>query len=167
MRRMPSVATTVQRTIAVGREPLFARFIAVDLPDILKRYGPVPAVARTSGQTGPWDVVGSSRTVHLSDGSSATERVTACEAPRHFGYTVSGFTNPVRLLAGEARGQWSFDPDPDADGGGGGEATRVRWTYAFEARSRPAALLLAPVVKLAWRGYMRRALTELDRLARA
>jgi hypothetical protein len=162
MRRMPSVATTVQRTIAVAREPLFARFIPVDLPDILKRYGPVPAVVRTSGQTGPWDVVGSSRTVHLSDGSSATERVTACEAPRHFGYTVSGFTNPVRLLAREARGQWWFEEDADDAG-----ATRVRWTYAFEARSRPAALLLAPVVKLAWRGFMRRALSELDRLARA
>lgn len=152
---MPTVATTVQRRIAEPRASLFARFIPVALPDILTGYGPIPAVTSTSAQTGPWDVVGSSRTVHLSDGSSATERVTACDTPRAFGYTVSGFTNPVRFLAREARGRWVFE---EADGGA---ATDVRWTYAFEARSRAAALVLAPVVRLAWRGFMRRGLDAL------
>jgi hypothetical protein len=92
--------------------------------------------------------------VHLSDGSTATERVTACDAPRAFGYTVSGFTSPIRHLASEGRGEWSFE---DAAGGG----TDVRWTYTFEARSGPAAVLLAPVVKVAWRGFMRRGLAAL------
>lgn len=144
------VSTTVTRRIDEPRGPLFARFIDVKLEDILHRYGPVPAVTGTSGQTGPWDVVGSSRTVHLADGSSASERVTRCETPHVFGYTVSGFTNPVRFLAREARGVWVFE-----------ESGEVRWTYTFAARSPAHALLLAPIVKTAWRGFMRRALDAL------
>jgi hypothetical protein len=144
------VSTTVSRRIDEPRDALFARFVDVELEDILHRYGPVPAVTDTTDQTGPWDVVGSSRTVHLSDGSSATERVTRCETPHVFGYTVGGFTNPVRFLAREARGVWVFE-----------ESGEVRWTYTFAARSLPAALLLAAIVKTAWRGFMRRALDAL------
>lgn len=144
------VSTTVSRRIDEPRDALWARFIPVKLEDILGKYGPVPAVTGTSGQTGPWDVVGSSRTVHLSDGSSASERVTRVQAPQAFGYTVSGFTNPVRFLAREARGVWVFAEDGE-----------VRWTYTFVARSVPAALVLAPVVRFAWRGFMRRALDAL------
>lgn len=144
------VATTVTRRIEEPRETLWARFVPVKLEDILRGYGPVPAVTGTSGQTGPWDVVGSSRTVHLADGSSASERVTRVEAPRVFGYTVSGFTNPIRFLAREARGVWVFEEDGE-----------VRWTYAFAARSPAHAVVLAPVVRVLWRGFMRRALDAL------
>ena len=42
----------------------------------------------------------------------------------------------------------------------------MRWTYTFQARSRAAALLLTPVVKIAWRGFMRRGLDRLAALAR-
>jgi hypothetical protein len=152
------VATTVTLRIPEPRATLFARFIPVALPDILTGYGPVPAVTSTSDQSGPWDVPGSSRTVHLADGSTASERVTACTTPAYFAYTVSGFTNPVRFLATHARGQWWFDVAHDDP-----NATEVRWTYAFEARSRPAAAILAPVVRFAWRGFMRRGLAALAR----
>lgn len=144
------VSTTVSRRIDEPRDALFARFIPVRLEDILHRYGPVPAVTHTSGQTGPWDVVGSSRTVHLGDGSTAQERVTRCEAPHVFGYTVSGFTNPIRFLAREARGLWVFH-----------ESGEVSWTYTFAARTPLHALLLLPVVRGPWRGFMRRALGAL------
>jgi Polyketide cyclase / dehydrase and lipid transport len=144
------VATTASRHIDEPRDELFARFIPIKLEDILHRYGPVPAVTGTSDQTGPWDVVGSRRAVHLADGSTAQERVTLCEAPDRFGYTVSGFTNPIRFLAREARGVWVFAEDGE-----------VRWTYTFAARSPAHALLLAPVVWLLWRGFMRRALDAL------
>jgi hypothetical protein len=148
------VSVTVRGRASEPRDALFARFIPVRLEDILTGYGPIPAVTGTSGQTGPWDVVGSSRTVHLSDGSQATERVTGCATPAQFAYTVSGFTNPVRFLAREARGRWTFAE-------AGGAATDVTWTYTFAARSLPAALLLAPVVRLAWRGFMRKGMAAL------
>jgi Polyketide cyclase / dehydrase and lipid transport len=69
--------------------------------------------------------------------------------------TVDGFSGPVRQAAVEGRGQWWFEAAGDG-------ATDVRWTSTFQARSRAAALLLTPVVKIAWRGFMRRGL---DRLA--
>jgi polyketide cyclase/dehydrase/lipid transport protein len=156
---MPNVATTVSIRIPSAREPLFDWFIPIELPRILTGWGPVPAVVATSEQSGPWDTPGSRRTVHLADGSTAHERVTACERPASFGYTVNGFSGPVRYVAVEGRGQWWFE----AAGPG---ATDVRWTYTFQARSRAAALLLTPVVKVAWRGFMRRGLDRLAALAR-
>jgi hypothetical protein len=156
---MPHVATTVSVRVDAAREPLFDWFIPIELPRILTGWGPVPAVVATSDQSGPWDTPGSRRTVQLADGSTAHERVTLCERPAAFGYTVDGFSGPVRHVATEGRGQWWFD----AAGAG---ATDVRWTYTFQARSRAAALLLTPVVKIAWRGFMRRALHQLAALAR-
>ena len=155
---MPNVATTVSIRIASAREPLFDWFIPIELSRILTGWGPVPAVVATSEQSGPWDTPGSRRTVHLADGSTAHERVTACERPASFGYTVYGFSGPVRHVAVEGRGQWWFE----AAGAG---ATDVRWTYTFQARSRAAALLLTPVVKVAWRSFMRRGLDRLAALA--
>jgi hypothetical protein len=155
---MPNVATTVSIRIDRAREPLFDWFIPIELPRILTGWGPIPAVVATSDQSGPWDTPGSRRTVHLADGSLAHERVTACARPAVFAYTVNGFSGPVRHAAVEGRGQWWFE----AAGAG---ATDVRWTYTFQARSRAAALLLTPVVKIAWRGFMRRGLDRLAALA--
>ena len=98
--------------------------------------------------------------MHLADGSLAHERVTACARPAVFGYTVNGFSGPVRHVAVECRGQWWFEAAADG-------TTDVRWTYTFHARSRAAALLLTPVVKIASRGFMRRGLDRLATLARA
>jgi hypothetical protein len=156
---MPSVTTTVSIRIDRAREPLFDWFIPIELPRILTGWGPVPAVIGTRDQSGPWDTVGSRRTVELADGSTAHERVTLYERPSAFGYTVDGFSGTVRHAAVEGRGRWTFDA-------AGPEATDVRWTYTFQARSRAAALLLTPVVKIAWRGFMARALQRLAELAR-
>jgi hypothetical protein len=151
---VPTPSATVTASTGEDRAALFARFIPVRLEDILTGWGPVPAVVKTSNQSGPWDRVGSSRTVHLRDGSTAREAVTDCRAPSYFAYTVEDFTNPVRFLAAEARGQWWFDARP-----GGG--TDVRWTYAFVPRNGAAAALLAPVVQHAWQRFMRVGLERL------
>lgn len=155
----PTISTTVTTTAPVPRAPLFDLFIPVALPEILTGWGPIPAVTATSDQTGPWDQPGSTRTVHLADGSTACERVTDCTTPAYFAYVVSDFTNPIKYLAREGRGQWWFDE-------AGAGATHVRWTYTFEARSRAAGLLLAPVVHAAWQRFMRVGLARLVALAR-
>lgn len=82
------MATTVERRIDVPRARLYDVFIPIELERILGAVWPVPAVTGTSGQSGPWDVVGSSRTVHLADGSTAREAVTHVERPAEFGYRV-------------------------------------------------------------------------------
>jgi hypothetical protein len=156
---VPTPSATVTASTDEDRDVLFARFIPVTLEDILTSWGPVPAVVRSSNQSGPWDVVGSSRTVHLKDGSTAREAVTECRTPAYFAYTVKDFTNPVKFLASEARGQWWFDARP-----GGG--TDVRWTYAFIPHNAVAAAVLQPIVAHAWRRFMREGLERLLAQAR-
>jgi hypothetical protein len=142
-----TVSSTVSATVHAPGVAVFNWFIPVKLEDILLGYGPLPAVVGTTGQTGPWEQPGSRRTVHLADGNTAQEQVTACEYSRYFAYRVSGFTNVLRFFTDEARGQWWFE---DA-----GDSTKIKWTYTFNAKSRLAKLALLPIVKLLWNGYMR------------
>lgn len=117
------------------------------LPRILTGYGPLPAVVRTSENTGPWDTPGSARVIHLADGSTVREQVTQFGKPRQFAYRVWDFGNPIiRALATEARGDWTFTAAP------GG--TEVKWTYTFTAKSAVAAIPLSAIAQLLWRGYM-------------
>lgn len=144
---MPQISKTIFCHMNVPRSHLFEWFIPVKLSDILKGYGPLPAVVHTSGQKGAWDQPGATRTVHLADGNTAFEKVTACERPRYFEYRVSGFTNVIGFLAKDAIGQWWFEEKENK--------TSVRWRYTFHARNALTAVLLFPFVKVFWNGYMR------------
>ncbi len=155
--RSLSVSATTRARISRPRAGLFEQFIPIELPRILLGYGPVPAVVSTTEQSGPWDQPGSSRTVHLADGSTAREQVTACERPGHFAYRVDEFSGYVRYLAAEANGEWWFTEAC--------QGTDVVWIYSFTARSRPAQLILLPVVKLLWRGFMRAGMRAFGELA--
>jgi polyketide cyclase/dehydrase/lipid transport protein len=141
------VSSTVSATVRAPRGAVFNWFVPVKLEDILLGYGRLPAVVSTTGQTAPWEQPGSRRTVHLADGNTAQEEVTACEYSRYFAYRVSGFTNVLRFFTHEARGQWWFE---DA-----GDSTKIKWTYTFNAQSPLRKLLLVPIVKVLWNGYMR------------
>jgi hypothetical protein len=152
------VSATAKARIRKPQAELFEYFIPIELPRILHGYGPVPAVTATTEQSGPWDAPGSSRTVHLADGNTAHEQVTDCEPSNYFAYRVSDFSNFLRRLASEARGQWRFTS-------AGEDATDVVWTYSFTARSILARLILLPIVRLAWRGYMRAAMQAFSGLA--
>ncbi len=142
------ISATVRTRIAKPRAALFDYFIPIELPRILLGYGPIPAVVATSEQSGPWDRVGSTRTVRLADRSTACEQVTACERPEFFAYRVSEISSQLGRLVLEGRGQWRFTEVDRC-------STEVSWTYTFAARSRLARLALIPVVRLLWRGYMR------------
>ncbi len=154
---MPQLSTTVSCKVNVPRAHLFEWFIPIQLPDILLGYGPLPAVVKTSGQSGPWDQPGSNRTVHLADGNTAFEEVTDCERPGYFAYRVSGFTNIIRFLAKDATGQWWFEEQ--------GNETHVKWTYTFNAHNALTVLVLSPIVRLLWNGYMRVGMKMVKQLA--
>jgi|GEM_PF-378481 hypothetical protein len=142
-----NVSSTVYITVQRPRSAVFNWFVPVESPGILLGFGPVPGVVAKSGQTGPWQKPGSRRTVHLKDGTTAREEVTACENPRYFAYRVSGFTNVFRSFTDEAEGQWWFEE--------AGDSTEVKWRSTFHARSALTRSLLIPMVKLLWNGYMR------------
>jgi len=146
--KLHEVAVTREALIPGAPEAVFAFIAAEDvLPKVLTGYGPLPAVVRTSGNTGGWDQPGSARRIHLADGTTVREQVTHYSPPGHFAYRVWEFGNPIiRTLASEARGEWIFT---DAPGG-----TRVTWTYTFTARNGLAAIPLAGIAQALWRGYM-------------
>jgi hypothetical protein len=129
-------------------ETVFYFITAEDvLPKVLTGYGPLPAVIRSSENTGPWTVPGSARLIHLADGSTVREQLTHFEPSKHFAYRVWDFGNPlIRSLSSGARGEWSFSPAP------GG--TLVTWTYTFTAKNAVTALPLSGITQILWRGYM-------------
>jgi hypothetical protein len=146
---MKNVPVTVEQYFPGDVAIVFNHIVPIELSSIFTGYGPLPAVISTSGQTGAWDGAGQGRTVHLSDGSTAKEKLTRVESPGYFSYIVSDFSGAMRFIAHSAEGEWWFESH--------GKGTQVRWRYAF----RPASLLVTPVLFLLsrlWRGYMKKAL---------
>lgn len=160
---MKLIEVSAKRDALIPGTPLdvFAFITAEDvLPKVLTGYGPLPAVTRTSGNTGAWDTPGSARVVHLADGSTVREQLTHYSPSGHFAYRVWDFGNPIiRSLATEGRGDWTFEAAP------GG--TRVSWTYTFTAKNGAAALPLSAVVRILWQGYMDVCLDNSIRLMKA
>jgi hypothetical protein len=151
MSYMSLLASTVKTTVIAKQAVAFEHIVPIDLTSIFKGYGPLPAVIGTQNQLGDWDVAGQTRTVHLSDRSSAQELLTKYEYPHYFSYTVSDFTNSLRFLTTSAKGEWWFHE------GSSGQIT-IKWRYAFNARSVLAIPVLAFITKTLWRSYMSKAL---------
>lgn len=149
---MRSTTAEVQIIIDAPLEKAFEHIVPIDLTSIFTGYGPLPAVTGTQNQTGGWNAAGQTRTVLLSDGSSAQEELTEYQYPAYFAYTVKGFTGFLRFLTREAYGKWWFERVP------GKEATAIRWRYEFVSRSLFVEPLLCFITQELWRGYMRKAL---------
>jgi hypothetical protein len=146
-----SLSATVEATVKADQAAAFERIVPIDLTSIFKGYGPLPAVTGTQDQVGAWDGAGQTRTVLLSDGSSAQELITKYQHPNCFSYTDSSFTGALRFLITSANGEWWFS------GGSSGE-THIKWRYAFNARSLLAVPELWLITNALWRGYMRKAM---------
>jgi hypothetical protein len=155
---MARVATTVTSTIAAPRKAFYAWLIPGvfynQLETVLRDEAWLPGVTRTTGTTGPWDVAGSSRIVHLSDGTTCRETVTSATAPDYFAYRLTDFSSRmVGRLVSEATGQWWFTDE--------GDGTHVKWTYTAESRSIFALPILFPVIRILWHRYMRSAMNQI------
>lgn len=152
---MPEVATTVVSTIAASRKPFYTWLVPgvfySELETVLRDAAFMPGVARTTDTTGPWDKVGSTRIVHLNDGTTVRETVTTATAPDYFAYRLTEFSSPmIRRIVKEARGQWWF-----TDNGSGIDA---KWTYTAESKNFLGTLMLYPVIKILWHRYMQAAM---------
>lgn len=146
------ISTTIETEITANLEKVFAHIVPIDLSSIFTGYGPLPAVTATFNQTGAWDGVGQTRSVALSDSSSANECITGYKFPSYFSYTVSEFTGALRFLASSANGEWWFDGDAVSG------KTQIKWRYQFIPRSKLAIPALWLITKVFWRGYMNKAL---------
>lgn len=148
---MRSLSAIVETIVKAEQVKTFEHIVPIDLKTIFTGYGPLPAVKNTRNQAGAWDTAGQTRTVNLTDGSSAQELLTKYEYPNYFSYTVSGFTGVLRLLTTSANGQWWFKSVAP-------EQTLVKWRYTFNARSVWTAPILWFIATFLWRNYMRKAL---------
>jgi Polyketide cyclase / dehydrase and lipid transport len=138
-----------RQAVLPGTPDIVFKFIAAEdvLPKVLTGYGPLPAVIKTSENTGPWTAPGSARLIHLADNTTVREQVTHFEPSSFFAYRVWEFGNPiVRSLSSGARGEWTFSAAP------GG--TLVTWTYTFTAKNAVTAVPLSAITQILWRGYM-------------
>lgn len=143
-----AIAHTVFRTAAVEVETLFDVVVAEDvLPHVLHRWGPIPAVVGTQALTGPWSRTGSERTVLLSDGNTARERVLVWERPARFEYQLDSLTGRFGRLFDHAFGSWTFAATGDG-------RSRLRWTYTFYVPGVLAAGVMQIVAWSAWARYM-------------
>ena len=154
---MARVATTVTATIGAPRKAFYAWLIPGvfydQLETVLRDEAGLPGVTRTSGTTGPWNVAGSTRIVHLSDGTTCRETVKTATAPDYFAYRLTDFSSRmVGRLVREATGQWWFTDD--------GSGTRAKWTYTAEARSVLWMPILFPVIRILWHRYMTSAMKQ-------
>jgi hypothetical protein len=152
---MARVATTVTATIAAPRAAFYdwlvPRVFLNELDTVLRDEAGFPGVTVTTGTTGPWNVPGSTRTVHLSDGTFCRETVQAAAAPDYFAYRLTDFSSlPLRMLVRQANGQWWFTDD--------GAGTHAKWTYTAESRWLLTLPLLMPVIKVFWHRFMRSAI---------
>jgi hypothetical protein len=110
------------------------------------RSGLLPAVVEVRDQTGPWDAVGQTRMLRLSDGGYVVETITDTESPTYFAYELSEFQKLFGALVNGARAEWRFEREA--------EGTSIRWTYTFFGKPG-RGWMVAIVVKLLWGPYMR------------
>lgn len=147
---MSDIAVTAKQIANAPIALVFDVIVPIDLSLVFTGYGPLPAVTRVSGQSGPWDKAGRERTVHLSDNSAAKEQLLEVKAPNHFSYRVSSFTGFLRFLASEANGEWWFSTQNDK--------TLVVWQYCFTPKSLFTLPLLYFIARVLWHGYMHKSL---------
>jgi hypothetical protein len=106
---LAAVATTVVSVIDAPRKPFYAWLIPgvfySQLETVLRDAAFMPGVTKTTDTTGPWDKVGSTRIVHLTDGTTVRETVTSATAPDYFAYRLTEFSSPaISRLVKEASG---------------------------------------------------------------
>jgi hypothetical protein len=149
---MRSFTAVVETEIAGAQAAVFEYIVPIDLSLIFTGYGPLPAVNGVQNQTGGWNEAGQTRTVNLSDGSTARELLTKYDHPHYFSYNVSDFSGVLRFLTVSATGEWWFETNPSSG------TTSVKWSYSFNSRSLFVAPMLWFITSFLWKGYMKKAI---------
>jgi hypothetical protein len=148
MNKTTAITTTLTRSSTQQPDVVYAHLIGCDATRMFRPVGGLPGVAAVRLHAGSWGQAGDSRTITLTDGSTAREALTAVAAPRSFTYMVSAYTGVLRLLV--TRGESTFSCSPASHGG-----TDIRWTYAYTPRSafvRPIVWLIRVFL---WERYMK------------
>jgi hypothetical protein len=151
---MTIFTTTVTATVATDLPTTFRHLTGMDVPAVFRGAGPLPAVTAIRNQTGDWDAVGQTRTIVLSDQSTACETLDNYQFPHTFGYTVTNYTSVLRLLVTKGVATWHCTSTSDG--------TLISWQYAYHTRSLLAVPVVWLLMVLFWKKYMRAAVNILQ-----
>ena len=154
------IASPVEININAPLVRTFNVTVPADLTQILFAKGLLPGVINVTDQTGDWNAVGDSRRVHMTDGSSATETLTAYKENAGLAYRIDDFKGPLKFLISHSTGEWRFTPKSDA-------TTHVSWTFTFHPKSALTAPIVRLIAKQLWPGYAGAALERVKSLAEA
>ena len=147
-----SVTAAVDGVAAASALSAWTTAVQTPPTEFYPRFGPLPAVVEVRDAPPAWDVVGSTRTLGLSDGGHVVETITQSLPGVFFGYDLGEFQKLFGRLVSGARAEWTFMAE-----GSSGVATRIRWTYAFTPLPGRGWIVRAVVAAL-WAPYMRRVL---------
>lgn len=150
------IPVTVESPCATSAHTAMDVIAPIDLTTIFTGMFPLPAVRGVEDQSGPWDTPGNTRTVLLSDGSTAREQLTGYTRARHFTYELGDFTGIMRHLVAKVDGEWTFTT--------AGRNSLVRWTYSFHPRPGRHTLVRFIAAPL-WRRYATATLARAIRAA--
>lgn len=145
------------RVFATEQEHAYEVVLVAPLIDIFsRRFLAIAPIAKVSGQEGVWgQPVGQSRTIHLSDGATMLETLTAIEAPNRFQYTISDLSGPLKALVSRVDGTWAFAAV--------GSSTTITWSWDVTPKGR-AGRLAMPMFAWMWSGYANRAMDQIQLL---
>lgn len=150
------IPVTVESSCATSAATAMEVIAPIDLTTIFTGMGPLPGVRAVQDQSGPWDTPGNTRTVVLTDGTSAREQLTGYTRARHFTYELGDFTGMMRWLVIKVDGEWTFTT--------AGRNSLVRWTYSFHPHPGRHSLVRFVVAPL-WRRYATATLARAIRAA--
>ena len=155
-----SVQISISQSVSAPMKDAFRAAVDIDARDLIRKYGPLPAIVDVGGHDAPWSAIGQIRTHKLSDNSSVREELVGFTPSQTFAYRLSDFTGVFAPLVNEARAEWHFTTT-------GETTTQIDWTYIFQPNGPVAEPLLWFVVKIFWPGYLKSALARVQERAEA
>jgi len=123
---------------------------STELPDWLKKLGPIPGAEKVEILKGPYDFVGAERKIYFDAGNVATEELISRDPWTSYSYKISQFNQLFGKLTDAAFGQIWFDQINDQ--------TRIKWKYTFTYKNIFAKALLSVILTLYYKRYLEKAL---------
>ncbi|MCJ7465334.1 MAG: hypothetical protein MUO53_01400, partial [Maribacter sp.] len=117
-----------------------------ELPNWLKKTGPVPAALNTEIIKGPYNFVGARRKVQFVGGDSVIEELMTFNPYANYSYNVTGFRKLLGFMSKKAYGQLWFDTLDDK--------TRITWEYSFSYKNSFVRPLLSLFLSLFYKKFL-------------
>jgi hypothetical protein len=122
------------------------------LPDWLKKSGPISGVSFVEIIKGPYTQVGAKRKVTFEDGDTVQEELISYNPYANYAYRITAFSDFLRKLTNAAYGQLWFDRIDDK--------TRITWMYSYTYKNTFSRIILWLFNTLLFKKFMQKGLNN-------